>query len=160
MTSQQIQKIYGMAAALGMVDSSIETDDLHLLIESRTGKTSVKDLNDKEYQTVVGELAGMLQLQNIDPPKPRKHYDETVGKMTEAQQRKVWRLMYQLREQDMERNASTLGSRLCGIIKTTFGMDTVEKEPLKWLTREQGGQLIETIKRYISSAKRKKDRGG
>ncbi len=145
---------------MGLVGNSIETDDLHLLIESRTGKTSVKDLNDKEYQIVAGELAGMLQLQNSDVPKQQKHYDETPGKMTEAQQKKVWQLMYQLREQDKEHNTSSLGTRLCGIIKITFGIDAIEKEPLKWLTREQGSQLIETVKRYISSAKRKKDRGG
>lgn len=165
MTSEQIQRIYGMAAVLGLVDNGNPPDDLHLLIESRTGKTSVKQLTDGEYKIIVRELSGMLP-QNLDvppcPPKQKrdKHYDETPGQMTAAQQKKVWQLMYRLKALDVEETTASLGSRLCGIIKITFGVDAAEKDPMKWLSAEQGGRLIEKIKQYVKSAERKAMRGG
>lgn len=43
-TSQQIQRVYGMGAVLGIFASENKQDNLHLLIEAITGKDSISSL--------------------------------------------------------------------------------------------------------------------
>ena len=54
----QIRKIYAIGGALGMVKRNEEDDLLHELVESMTGKKSIKALTYGEACKVIGELEG------------------------------------------------------------------------------------------------------
>ena len=163
MTKQQIQRIYGMGSILGILESGNKRDNLHLLVESITGKDSIKTLTDNEYKAVVHELAERIHIQNLGEPPAKirrtARYVEQPGGMSEGQQRKVWHLMYELKKFDKNKSSKSLGERLCGIIKKEVGVDALPEKPLVWLTYQQGSDLIEAIKRYIRSAERKAMRG-
>lgn len=158
LTAVEIRKVYAIGARLGLVESNNKNDALHALVEGVTGKSSVSKLNDDEYRDVMAELYTRLKLSHLEPPPERrskKRYESNPGKMTEGQQKKVWALMYQLAGCDTEPSTASLGERLSGIIKRQFGVDAMEKQPMRWLSYKQGNQLIEIIKNYIKSAERK-----
>lgn len=159
---QQTQRIYAMGARLGILEHGNKNDNLHTLVYQLTKKESVKSLNEDEYHIVVKNLAERLKLQNLEVPprkpyKKQKYEDSGRGKMSEGQQRKVWRLMYQLEALDKEPSSAKLGDRLCGIIKKELHIDCTSKQPFRWLTYEQGVKLIEKLKYYVESAQRGKD---
>ena len=163
-TAQQIQRIYGMGATLGLVESGNKEDLLHELIYCHTEKTSVRELTNEEYKAIVKELAERIQIANLQPPHPAKQkraqkYETTPGGMTAGQQKKVWALMYQLQGCDLQDSPSSLGERLCGIIKKELNIDCTPKNPLKWIKYQQGNKLIELLKNYVKSAERKAKRG-
>ena len=54
-TKEQIKRIYGLGAGLGIVGKD-KDDMLHELIFSITGKDSVKQLDDSEFKAVQAEL--------------------------------------------------------------------------------------------------------
>ena len=62
----QIRKIYAIGGALGMVKRNEEDDLLHELVESMTGKKSIKALTYSEACKVIGELEGR---QGTPPPR-------------------------------------------------------------------------------------------
>lgn len=157
---QQTQKIYAMAARLGLVENGNKNDLLHDLVYSKTEKTSVRELTETEYKAVVGELAGRLKVLNSeDPPKKKrsKTYKQGRNGITEGQQKKVWQCMYELAKYDTEPSTATLGQRLCGIIKKEIHIDASVKDPMCWLSYADGSKLIEKLKKYIENAKRRKD---
>jgi len=165
LTAAQIQRIYGMGAALNMIDNNHHKDDLlHSLIYDITGKDSIKQLDYSEYKKVVAELAQRIKISQLQVPPTTakahrtKKYQATAKDMTEGQQRKVWALMYQLIGCDIEPVAATKGERLCGIIKKELHIDARPKEPFIWLGFEDGNKLIEILKAYIRSAERKAKR--
>lgn len=95
----QIRKIYAIGGALGMVKRNEEDDLLHELVESMTGKKSIKALTYSEACKVIGELEGR---QGTPPPrKSGKPLRKTApGHTSEGQRRKVWALMYRLQDGD------------------------------------------------------------
>lgn len=158
LTAVEIRKVYALGAKLGLVESNNKNDELHALVAGITGKDSVRQLTDEEYKAVVGELAERIKISQLEPPperRSRKRYESNPGKMTEGQQRKVWFLMYQLAGCDNEPSSASLGERLSGIIKRQFRVDATAKQPMRWLSYEQGNQLIEIIKNYVKNAERK-----
>lgn len=164
LAANQTQRIYGMAAALGMVISGSHDDALHDLVANLTGSNSVKALDDKGYKAVVSELAQRIKISQLEEPpakvKRTKRYEERPGGITEGQQRKVWQLMYQLQGCDKEPHPASLGTRLSGIIKKEFDIDATERDPLRWVTYNQGTKLIDKLKQYVKSAEQKAMRGG
>lgn len=48
-----------------------------------------------------------------------------------------------------------LGDRFCAVIKKEFGADAIAKNPFAWITFEQGNNLIEILKRYVASARKR-----
>lgn len=154
-----------MGARLGLVESGNKNDLLHELVYGTTEKSSVRELTEQDYKKVVKELAERLKLQNLEEP-PRKPYkkqkfeDSGRGKMSDGQRRKVWRLMYQLEELDDKPSSAKLGDRLCGIIKKELHIDCTSKQPFRWITYQQGSNLIEKLKKYVANAQRRKDGAG
>ena len=157
---QQTQRIYAMAARLGVMESGNKNDMLHTIVYRLTQKESIRTLDENEYRTVVAELAERLKLQSLtEPPKPykKKRYEKSGrGKMSDGQKRKVWQLMYQLEKYDTEPTTAKLGDRLCGIIKKELHIDAIPRKPFTWLTYQQGVKLIEILKKYIANAQRRK----
>lgn len=162
---QQTQRIYAMGARLGLVESGNKNDLLHELVYSIAQKSSVRELDEQEYKKVVAELANKLRIASLTEPKTvhpfkaKKREDKGIGKMSDGQIDKVWRLMYILQELDEKPSSASLGKRVSGIIKKELHIDALPKKPFAWLTYQQGVKLIEILKKYIANAQRRKDGG-
>lgn len=152
----QKKKIYAIGNALGLVENGNDNDDLHLLIGGITGKDSVKVLTYTEANAVISHLEQLQKNSKGAPPKRTTHktYTSVPGGITIGQQRKVWALMYELEKYDKEPSTASLGDRVAGIIKNSLHLDGTAKNPMAWLDFHTGEKLIETIKRYIESAKK------
>lgn len=153
----QIRKIYAIGNALGITSSGSGEDELHTLVGGVTGKDSIKSLTYKEAGAVIARLE---ELQGkAASPKPRnnkpKEHKSRPGGVTSGQQKKIWALMYELKKYDAVPNEVQLGDRLCAIIKKEFHADAIAKNPFAWLTFENGNNLIEIIKGYVASARKR-----
>ena len=146
----QIKKIYAIANAMGLVNPRDAPDELHLLVQAITGRESVKTLGYNEANKVIAELE---RLQG-NPSKPKTHA-EIPGGPTVGQQRKVWALMYQLKQLDRELVDTPLGERLCGVIRKELRVDAAPEKPFVWLTQQSTNKLIEVLKAYIRNSQRK-----
>lgn len=157
-TKQQIGKIYAIGNALGIVVRGTHDDDLHALVETLTGKASVAKLAEPEAAAVIAELERRQGSHHPTPTaqsQPRERYSQVPGGITKDQQRKVWALMYQLRDLDATPSTATLGERLCGIIRKDLQQDTTPENPFSWITFQAGRKLIEALKKYVANARRK-----
>lgn len=151
----QIKKIYAIGNALGIVERDNDQDNLHLLVEAMTGKESVKALAYSEANGVIAELQ-RRQGGYVPPQSKRKTvHPEVAGGATEGQQRKAWQLMYELQKLDVVPSSASLGERLSGIIKKELRVDATPQRPFSWLDFKTTNKLIEILKKYISSAKRR-----
>ena len=156
--AQRTQRIYALGARLGILESGNKDDLLHNIVFRLTGKKRIRDLNESEYKAVVNDLCTQLIIDELDePPRRRRKYESVPGMMSEGQQKMVWKLMYQLKDYDISASSTTLGNRLCCIIKKELHVDCPSGQPLRWLTYAQGSKLIEIIKKYVSSAQRRKE---
>jgi hypothetical protein len=165
-TKEQIKRIYGMGAVLGIKGSG-KDDLLHELIFGMTGKTSVKELDDKEAQSVVSELIHRLRFGNPDSPKTetksnnKSEPDGNYGMATPEQQKLCWRYCYRLKELDPNPNSADVGDRMVGAIRKVCGTNMTPKEdPFRCVTQESCAKLIEQLKRYVNTAERKAKRQG
>lgn len=139
----QIKKIYAIAGSLKFVDKDDkENDILHMIIFNITMKTSVKDLTFAQANKVIDYL---VQQQNKSIPES----------MSEGQKKKVFSLMYQLKDLDSEPNFTPIGERLAGIIERQFKVRSTQKYLFTNLSKEDGNKLIEILKNYIGTAERK-----
>lgn len=163
-SKQQIKSIYALGASLGLVEHGADShgDALHQLVGAITGHESISALSGDEASRVIGDLMHKMRGFPAAPQAkhPAKKYDETPGGMTAGQQRKVWELMYELRKSDTADIETSLGARLCGVIKRQFRMDASARDPFRFLTWEQGRQLIEILKKYCYNAEIRKIRAG
>lgn len=154
MSKDRTRKIYGLASALG-IDRG---DELHSLVLGLTGEEHISNLDESQYHTVLNELYTRLKLSGIEPPPPHNISSpkkESRG-MSKDQQSMVWYLMYQLKALDQHPCSASLGERLRGIIKRELHVDATAEQPFLWLDYQQGGLLIERLKKYVSSASRKR----
>ena len=113
-----------------------------MIVYNLTMKTSVKDLTFAQANLVIDYL---VQQQNKSIPEV----------MSEGQKKKVFSLMYQLKELDVEPNFTPIGERLAGIIERQFKVRSTPKYLFTNLSKEDGNRLIEILKNYISTAERK-----
>lgn len=172
-TKDQIKRIYGLGAGLGIVGKDRD-DMLHEVIYSITGKESVKELDDNEFKAVQAELISRMRfadpnhpLHNTNPkPKKKVKSDSSEigcnGMATPEQQRLCWRYCYRLKELDPNAKSADVGDRLLGAIDKVLGVTASKKQPFRWIDQEQCSKLIEQLKRYVNTAERraKKQRQG
>ncbi len=142
----QIKKMWAISKSLGMT-----SDDLH----SMAGVDSLKELDTRTANDIIARLEGLQGTHAPPKPKTTKVHREIVGGATDGQQRKVWALMYELEKYDTEPNLSTVGERLCGIIRKELKIDCLPKKPFIWINFETCNKLIEIIKKYVQNEKRK-----
>lgn len=102
--SWEIKSLYAMAAQLGLVNKTADPDDLHIIVEQITGKTSIKKLTRAEYFKVHHEI------RNLFDPTGRDFRADT-----EAID-KAWALLYELIRLTGG-SKSDAGKRMCGAIK-------------------------------------------
>lgn len=152
----QTRRIYALGALTGLLESGNKEDALHDFVHLVTGKTSITSLNQTQARQVIAELG---KLPRKAKRQPKAAPTDAPGKMSFAQQRKAWALMYDLIKLDP--SAATPAERMAGAIKRSVGVDVAvnglgfSENPFAWLTAAQGHQLIETLKRYVASVKRK-----
>lgn len=152
----QIKKIYAIGSALGIKGSG-SGDELHALVGGVTGKDSIKSLTYQEAGAVIArleELQGKAASPRSRSRKPQEHQSRPGG-VTSGQQKKIWALMYELKKYDEVPNDVQLGDRLCAVIKKEFGEDAIAKNPFAWITFKQGNNLIEILKGYVASARKR-----
>ena len=154
-TKEEIRRIYALGAAAGLLESGNREDALHCVVQRITGKESVSALTGAEFRAVQAELLEKLKLKNRTEPldqRKRKQHEETPGGVTAEQQRKIWRLMYQLRDLDHTPSRATLGERLCGIIRKQLHRDCTPDQPFRFLSLADGWRLIEILKSIVGTA--------
>lgn len=157
-SKEEIKRIYALASGLEMVERGSEEDPLHVLVCGITGKTSVRELTAMEFSAVEHELLDRMRLKNrqaLSAPKRKSAPSSPPGMMTAQQQRLAWRLVYRLRELDLNPDSAAVGERMKGAIAKVLGMQVSVKNPFVWVTFDQGRQLIEALKRYVRSAEKK-----
>lgn len=125
MGEPSIKVIWGIAKSREL---SLSDEELHLLIQARTGKESMKRLTKHEIGLIIGVLQNMKDSVNKEKGRTRKN----TG--TENQRKKVYKL------------AEELGwdkpSRVNGMCKRMFNVAAVE-----WLNYQQCSKLIEALKK-------------
>lgn len=151
-------RLFGLANRLWAENPAAKSKELHMLVGGITGKESIKELSAAEFAEVNKELEARLAARGIptrSPTAEKSKNPEKCGGVTSAQQSKIFRLMYLLIDCDEHPDKSTLGPRLCGIIKRQFGIDAGVRNPFAWMGSEEGHRLIEILKGYVESAERK-----
>lgn len=146
---EQIAAVYGLGAALGILERGNPDDDLHALVDALTGCRSISKLTETQGRAVIAELRRRAGDTPQSRRKPKQH-PTTPGGMTDGQQRKVWKLMYDL--QKASPSSAPIGERLCGVIYKELAVDATPRAPFRWLDYKQGVQLIEALKKYVDHA--------
>lgn len=146
----QIKAIHACGNELGIVDKSARTegymDQLHMLIHSLTGKESTKDLTFLEANTVINRLKEMMKGGN-HKIQPQKDASSRPGMASDAQIRKIWRLMYVLESYDQQGvDHGSLEKRLNGVVKKHAHVSAV-----RFLTKVRAKIVIEALKEIIKS---------
>lgn len=147
------RNLYAIAANAGLVEHDNKEDPFHQIVYSVTGKTSVKDLTDREAKRVENEIRNRIS-ESVSGDKI-KNQEAVSGMMSPAQQSLAWRLMYQIQGYDVKVSNQTVGARLAGVVRKTLKISASDTDPLKWVNAENDNKLIETLKRYVKSAEKK-----
>ncbi len=138
----QIKRLWAISVKIGFDKEDLygycETDSLHKLT-----------------YTQANEIIKALSPSSPTYKTKKENHQHIRGMATEGQKKKIWRLMYMLKDLDTTPNTATLGNRLCSIIKKEFKCDATEKDPFKWLKYENADKLIEILKGYVKSAERR-----
>jgi hypothetical protein len=139
-----------------MVKRGDHDDMLHVMVHRVTGKSSISKLSQAEAARVMKELDDLAIAENerIDCSKPH-HHEERPGGITADQQRKAWKLVYELVALDEIPSIATPAERLCGAIKRTLQVDSMPVDPFRFVTLQGGWQLIEALKKILEHRQRK-----
>lgn len=161
-TKAEIKRVHALASGAGLLQGG-QREDLHALVEDITGKTSVSALTSGEFKAVEKELMARMRFGGRTAPvksrpKTQRADQPAPGMMNQSQQSLAWRLIYRLMELDPHSSA-TAGERMLGAVKKILGIDARLEAPFKWVNEEQGGQLINQLKRYVRSAEAKAAKG-
>lgn len=131
---QEIRILWGIAKS---PELRLTDEELHLIVERHTGKESIKLLNKRELQSVIGELLNMKD--SVRRQERGKKFDRG-NPATKNQRKKIYRL------------AEDLGwdkpARLSGLCRKMFGTTAVE-----WLDYQQCSKLIEALKAMLARQK-------
>lgn len=149
-SNRQRRTIFALAGELGM-----DEDCLHDLAFDVTGQQSIRSLSDVQADALIRELRkrSKPQPQNAEPAQPKKKAVTAPAEATEAQQRKVWALMYAL--DAASPSSIPLGNRLCGIIKKELHQDAFPADPFVWLNYRKCSKLIDILKQYVNHTAKK-----
>ncbi len=138
----QIKAIYACGNKLGIVDKQDgHSDELHLIIYKLCQKESVKELTEREAKLVLKELRDM----------------ERGHSITYAQTKYIKHLFAELK--NLTPSTASDEERLKGIIQKVTGNPPADKNIFSRLTKNQGSQIIEFLKKCIKTEERKKVRG-
>lgn len=150
-TKEQIKRIYALGAKCGLLDNSLGKDDnLHLWIKQFSLKDHISELTEKQAEFIITKLREYCA--EVVPPKPLE-----VEYITAAQKSLCFRLMYKLA--NICPSDASERERLRGVIeKVTERSVDAERDIFYRVSRAQGAQIIEMLKRMIRTEERKAKR--
>jgi len=153
-----------MATQLGLYEKGNKDDALHAIVYRVAGKESIGQLTEKEADLVVVDLVkikngGQTKMERKNP-RGKKARGHRPGMINPDQQKAVWYYMYRLEELDKEPSPTSRAERLCAIIKKYLHADAAARDPLRFVSFEAGGTLIEVLKKMVRSEKRKAVKDG
>lgn len=151
-TGKQIQRIYALGAKCGLLDRERgNDDDLHLWIKQWSLKDHISELTEKQADFIIARLIDYQN--NVCPPKPAER--EFI---TDEQKKFCFSLAYKLAK--LSPSGVDVRERLRGLIcKVTNRNIKTDGDIFYKVTRNEGTQIIETLKRMIRSEERKMKRG-
>jgi hypothetical protein len=154
----QRSRIYGLCRELGMTTKSDDkTDELHLLISSRSEKDTLTGLTFSEAASVIGELEHNRRFAASATPTASKKFvfKEIPGGISERQYKKIVALMCELRKYDEKPYKATIEMRVSGIIWKYLHVNAPHEDPYRWLKGHHGVKLINTLNGMLATAKQK-----
>lgn len=174
-TGKQIQRIYALGAKCGLLDRERgNDDDLHLWIKQWSQKDHISELTEKQADFIIARLIDYQN--NVCPPKPPvalgcgasvRRFGATAPTsmlaserefITDEQKKFCFSLAYKLAK--LSPSEAEVRERLRGLIcKVTDRNIKTDGDIFYKVTRSEGTQIIETLKRMIRSEERKKERG-
>ncbi len=125
-----IRQLWGIAKS---PELRLTDEELHVLVEGHTGKSSIRTLNKRELQVVIRVLTGM---KDSARRSERGRRGKGGNPTTENQRKKIYKLTQEL--------GWDKPSRLSGMCKRLFGVTSVE-----WLNYTQCSKLIEALKAMV-----------
>lgn len=144
-TKKQIQCIYVIAAKCGLVERGNKEDNLHTLVYRLTEKESISELTEEQAAAVIRRLKDE-EASVADA--------EAKAYISQAQIKKIFGLTYELAA--LSPSEAKVKDRLCGIISKELGIKVNPRSDIfKGFSERQGAKLIDALKRYVGSAKRK-----
>ncbi len=149
-TKKQIQCIYVIAAKCGLVVRGSKEDNLHNLVYQLTEKESISELTEDQAAAVIRRLKD-IETDAADA--------EVEAYISEAQIKKIFGLAYKLAA--VSPSEAKVKDRLCGIISKELGIKVnPHSDIFKGFSERQGAKLIDALKRYVRSAKKKGEGNG
>lgn len=144
-TKKQIQCIYVIAAKCGLVERGNKEDNLHNLVYQLTEKESISELTEDQAAAVIRRLKD---------EEASAADEQAKAYISEAQIKKIFGLAYELAA--LSPSDAKVKDRLCGIIFKELGIKVNPRTDIfKGFSERQGAALIDALKRYVRSAKRK-----
>ena len=123
-----IKMVWGIAKS---PELKLTDEELHLLVQTHTGKESIRELGKRELQTVIRVLLHMK-----DSAKKSERKRPGGNPATENQRKKIYKLTQAL--------GWDKPARVNGMCKRMFGVGSVE-----WLDYQQCSKLIEALKAMV-----------
>lgn len=139
MATNHIGAIHALKSKLQLTD-----DDYRALIKGLTGKTSSKDMSDKERQTVRDHMQNLAERMGVAKPLRRRGGGRTFAQAKSAaspRERKVWALWHQLGRDGLVQDTSAAALN-------AWVQRTVHVSALAFATAPQLDTLIEALKAW------------
>lgn len=133
-----VRTLWGLAKS---PELSMTGEELHLVVQAQTGKSSLKDLKENELRRVAYVLGQMKDSASGKKKRPAS----SCGNATDNQKRKIYMLQKELGWEDNPK-------RLNGFVKRMFKTESVE-----WLDYMQCSDLIEALKSMLERQGEKKN---
>ena len=146
---EQLRRIYALGAAAGLLDRSAGNDDnLHLWIEQFSLKDHISELTEQQADFIIRRL---------------EEYRAQVAPLPELitgeQQSLCFKLMYRIA--DIFPSDIKPRERLRGVIAKVTGRDIrPDGDIFHGVTRAEGSEIIEMLKRILRSEQNKLKRSG
>ncbi|MDE5883989.1 MAG: regulatory protein GemA [Oscillospiraceae bacterium] len=153
--AESFKRLYALAADRHLLERGNPEDPLHQIVYSITGKTSIKELTNREIYLVESEILSQEYAENSGNSRQKIRNQKAIpNMMSPAQQALAWRLMYQIESYDLKPCNKRIGQRLAGVVRKELDITASDTEPLKWVNLKNGIILIEALKRYAASAEK------
>lgn len=148
-TKEQIRRIYALGAAAGLLDRSAGNDDnLHLWIKQFSLKDHISELTEQQADFIISRLE---EYRGQVAPLPER--------ITDEQKNLCFKLMYRIA--DISPSEHSVRDRLRGVISKAVGREIDPTRDIFYqISRPEGAQIIELLKRLLRSEQAKIKRSG
>ncbi len=149
-TKEQIKRIYALGAASGLLDRSLGTEDnLHIWVRQFSMKEHISELTEKQAAFIIERLTDY-----------KKHVVPEVAaeKITPEQIKFCFKLIYQISE--VSPSEAEPRERLRGVAEKALNREIPPDGDIFYnVSRKEGSEIIELLKRILRSEQSKRKRG-